>query len=74
MHVNRRKEALGLAQTWGWWQTSGNPPVRIEYYNTGWAEADKATIRRTNIDRWLAIPKSEGGSYGVTPNTKKKHF
>lgn len=49
-------------------------PENVAIWNSGWAEADRATIRRTNIDKILARPKAAGGLYGLTPASPQKAF
>jgi RHS repeat-associated protein len=48
-------------------------PEKIELWNPGWAEADRATLRRTNIDKILSRPEKAGG-YGLTPASTKREF
>ncbi|MBK9709286.1 MAG: RHS repeat-associated core domain-containing protein [Acidobacteria bacterium] len=45
-------------------------PDQIYMYQSSWAEADKATLRRANIDRFLARPRYAEGLYGLTPNNQ----
>ena len=45
-------------------------PDLIYLYKSSWAEADKATLRRSDIDRLLARPRNAGGLYGVTPTSQ----
>jgi hypothetical protein len=49
-------------------------PDRIELWNPGWREVDKATLRKSNIDRFLARPRGAGGLYGLTPESRQKAF
>lgn len=49
-------------------------PQEIDIWNPSWAEADRATLRRTNIDKILSRPKSAGGMYGLTPSSTDKAF
>jgi len=43
-------------------------PEIIYVYRSSWAEADRATLRKTNIDAYLARPRNRGGDYGLAPN------
>jgi RHS repeat-associated protein len=43
-------------------------PETIFLYSSSWSEADKATERRANIDRFLGRPTYAGGKYYLTPN------
>ncbi len=43
-------------------------PDTIYLYTSSWSEADKATERRANIDRFLERPRYAGGTYSLTPN------
>jgi RHS repeat-associated protein len=55
--------------------TPGNkthPSVSVRLWDQGWQEVDKA--RTENINKFLAIPKKEGGLYGLTPQSKEKRF
>jgi hypothetical protein len=49
-------------------------PEKVRIWDSGWKEADRATIRRTNIDTILSRPKNAGGSYGLTPASTKRTF
>ena len=44
----------------------GYPERKIDIYNTGWAEADKATLRDKAIREVVTLPKKEGGTYGYS--------
>lgn len=57
-------------------QPGKNPylPERLRIWDSGWKEADRATMRRVNIDRILSIPKSAGGNYGLTSTSKDREF
>ncbi|MGH9930080.1 MAG: RHS repeat-associated core domain-containing protein, partial [Pyrinomonadaceae bacterium] len=48
-------------------------PVQVRIWDSGWAEADRATLRRANIDRILSRPKGAGG-YNLTPASTKPEF
>jgi hypothetical protein len=49
-------------------------PERVRIWDSGWKEADRATIRRANIDNVLVRPTNAGGLYGETPASTKKSF
>ena len=49
-------------------------PEKVRIWDSGWKEADRATIRRTNIDTILSRPKNAGGDYGLTPASTKRAF
>jgi RHS repeat-associated protein len=48
-------------------------PERAALWDSGWKEADKATLRRANIDKILSRPEKAGG-YGLTPASTKREF
>jgi hypothetical protein len=48
-------------------------PEKVRLWDTGWAEANRATLRSANIDRILSRPEKAGG-YGVTPTSTKREF
>jgi len=41
-------------------------PLTMTWWDSGWKEADRATIRANNINKFLERPNGAGG-YGVTP-------
>jgi RHS repeat-associated protein len=49
-------------------------PVQVRIWDSGWKEADRATMRRANIDRILSRPKHAGGDYGLTSTSKEREF
>jgi RHS repeat-associated protein len=49
-------------------------PELIWFYSTSWAEADKETLRKANIDRLLARPRNAGGLYALTPRSPRRSF
>lgn len=40
---------------------------RHETWNSGWRETDRSRLRAQGIDAVLAVPRANGGLYGVTP-------
>lgn len=56
----------------GYQEPGKNPslPENVALWDTGWAEADKATLRQANIDKILERPQKAGGDYGLTPASK----
>ena len=63
-----------------WWlpgyKEKGKNPyymTTVDLWNSGWAEADKDTMRKANIDKILTRPEKAGG-YGLTPTSSKKAF
>ena len=60
----------------GWYQQPGkNPwiPLIYTHWDSGWKEADRATMRTKNINSLLERPKQVGG-YGLTPASTKREF
>jgi RHS repeat-associated protein len=47
---------------------------QYEIWNSGWAQSDRAVKRTAGIDRVLALPKSQGGLYEITPASKGRKF
>jgi RHS repeat-associated protein len=60
----------------GFKQPGKNPYLHenVRIWDSGWNEADRATLRRTNIDKVISRPKNAGGLYGLTPTSKDKAF
>jgi hypothetical protein len=56
-------------------QLGKNPylPEKVRIWDSGWKEADRATLRRANIDSILSRPKAAGG-YNLTPTSTKPEF
>ena len=56
-------------------QPGKNPylPEKVRIWDSGWNEADRATLRRANIDSILSRPKPAGG-YNLTPTSTKPEF
>jgi hypothetical protein len=48
-------------------------PERVRIWDSGWAEADRATLRSANIDKILSRPEKAGG-YGLTSASTKRTF
>ncbi len=59
-----------------YFQQGKNPylPENVRIWDSGWKEADRATLRRTNIDKILSRPQSAGGNYGLTSTSKERTF
>jgi RHS repeat-associated protein len=54
--------------------TQTTPERKVDLWNKGWEEADKATLRSNAINEFLAISKKDGGSYQLSPGDKDKTF
>ena len=49
-------------------------PEKVRIWDSGWAEADRSTLRSANINKILSRPEKAGG-YGLTPaSTKREHL
>jgi RHS repeat-associated protein len=52
--------------------TKKDPPIKVELWNSSWKEVDKERDRA--IKEFLAIPKSKGGLYQLTPESTKRTY
>jgi len=48
-------------------------PENVRIWDSGWAAADRATLRSANIDKILSRPEKAGG-YGLTPASTKREL
>jgi RHS repeat-associated protein len=48
-------------------------PEKVRLWDSGWAEADRSTLRTANINKILSRPEKAGG-YGLTPTSTQREL